>query len=57
MLAANHWTEHRSPTEELEKGLQELKGNQPDAPPPELPGIKPPTKEFTWSDPWLQPHM
>ena len=25
--------------------------------PPELPGTKPPTKEYTWRDPWLQPHM
>ena len=51
--------------EELEKGLKELKGfathrknnntNQPD--PPELPEIKPLTKEYTWRDPWLQPHM
>jgi hypothetical protein len=47
-----------SQMEELEKGLKELKGfalhrknniNQPE--PPELPGTKPPTKEYTWSDP------
>jgi hypothetical protein len=25
MLEANHWTEHRVPMEELEKGLKELK--------------------------------
>jgi hypothetical protein len=24
---------------------------------PELPGTKPPTKEYTWRDPWLQTHM
>jgi hypothetical protein len=24
---------------------------------PELSGTKPPTKEYTWSDPWLQLHM
>ena len=24
---------------------------------PELPGTKPPTKEYTWRDPWLQLHM
>jgi hypothetical protein len=24
---------------------------------PELPGTKPPTKEYTWRDPQLQPHM
>jgi hypothetical protein len=23
----------------------------------ELPGSKPPAKEFTWRDPWLQLHM
>jgi hypothetical protein len=50
---------------ELEKGLKELKGftdhrknnniRQPD--PSELPGTKSPTKEYTWRDPWLQPHM
>jgi hypothetical protein len=54
--------------EELEKVLKELKEfathrkknniNQPDHPGPrELPGTKPPTKEYTWRDPWLQPHM
>ena len=49
--------------EELEKGLKELKGfgspknniNQPDD--PELPGTKPPAKEYTWSDLWLQKHV
>ena len=50
--------------EELEKGLKELKEfatnpmeeqqYQPiRPPPPELPGTKPPTKEYTW----LQLHM
>jgi hypothetical protein len=54
--------------EELGEGLKELKGfatpqkeqkYQPTrcAPPPELPGTKPPTKEYTWRDPWLQLHM
>jgi hypothetical protein len=48
----------RSPTEELEKGLKELKGvathrennniNQPDS--PELSGTKSSTKEFTWKE-------
>ena len=48
--------------EELEKGLKDLKGfathcknnniNQPDT--PELSGTKPPTKEYTWRDPWLR---
>jgi hypothetical protein len=53
------------PMEELEKEPKGRKGfathrknnniNQPD--PPELPGTKPPTKEYTWRDPWLQPHL
>jgi len=48
--------------EELEKGLKEMKGfaihrkyhniNQPG--PAKLPGTKPPIKEYTWRDPWLQ---
>ena len=48
-----------SPMEELEKGLKELKGLTSNQTPlsPELPGTKPPTKEYTWRDPWLQPHM
>jgi len=53
-----------SPMEEWEKDLKELKGlqfhrknnmNQPDS--PEHPGTKPATKEYTWRDPCLQPHM
>jgi hypothetical protein len=50
----------------LGEGLKELKGfetpqeeqyqtNQ--IPPPELPGIKPPTKEYTWWDPWPKLHI
>lgn len=39
--------------EDLEKGLKELKGWQPhrmnnNINQPELPGTKPPTKEYTW---------
>jgi hypothetical protein len=52
--------------EEFEKGLKELRGfvapqggsnsvNQPDL--QELPGTGPSTKEYTWRDPWFQPHM
>ena len=54
-----------SPRKELEKGLKELKGlaihrknnniNQQDF--LELPVIKPQTKDYTWRDPWLEPHM
>jgi hypothetical protein len=51
--------------EELEKGPKELKGLQPHRKytkmnqpvPPELPQTKPPNKEYTWRDPWLQPLM
>jgi hypothetical protein len=39
--------------EELEKGPKELKGFAA----PELPRTNPPNKEYTWRDPWLQPHM
>jgi hypothetical protein len=49
---------------ELEKGPNELKGSethrkeqqyQPSRSPfpPELPGTKLPSKEYTWRDPWL----
>jgi hypothetical protein len=54
-----------SPVKELEKGLKDLKGfathrknnniNQPVL--PALPGTKPPTKEYTWRDLCLQPHI
>ena len=65
MLAANHWTEHGDPNggvRERTKGAEgvynpirrtTISTNQT-PPPPELPGTKPPTKEYTWRDPWLQ---
>jgi hypothetical protein len=51
--------------QELEKGMKELKGfvthrknnNIKQSDPPELPGTKPLTKEYTWRNTWLQPHM
>jgi hypothetical protein len=50
--------------EELEKGPKELKfaahrrnNNMKQAVPLELPGTKPPNKESTWWDLWLQLHM
>ena len=65
MLAAKHWTEYwvsnggrRERTERDEGFATHRKKSsikQPDL--PELPGTKPPTKEHTWKDPWLQPHM
>jgi hypothetical protein len=72
MLVASHWTEHRVPngvpngevrerTEEAEgvcnfTGRMTISTNQ-SSPLLELPGAKPPTKEYTWRDPWLQLHM
>jgi hypothetical protein len=51
--------------EELGEGLKELKRfathrknnniNQLD--PPEHSATKSPTKEYTWRDPWLKPHV
>jgi hypothetical protein len=53
-----------SPVEDLQKELKEMKWfvshrkniniKQPDL---ILTGIKQPTNEYTWRDPWLQPHM
>jgi hypothetical protein len=64
MLSAKHWTEHGVPNGKLKKGLKELKcfatpkeknnTNQPDT---QFPRTKPPTKEYTWRDPWLQQCM
>jgi hypothetical protein len=53
--------------EELQKGQKEMKGfvipveeqqYQPTRPPPplQLPETKPPTKEYTCRNPWLQPY-
>jgi hypothetical protein len=66
MLSANHWTEHRVPNggvkvlEKMNNGFatnrKNNNNNQLDTP-PELPGIKPPTKDYTWRNPWLQLHM
>jgi hypothetical protein len=66
MLVANHLTEHRDPngggrgrTEGVEGfckpiGRTTISTNQTT---PELPVTKPPTKEYTWRNPWLQLHM
>jgi hypothetical protein len=51
---------------ELEKVLKELKGfaalqkeqqYELTRTPSAIPGTKPPTKEYTWKDSWLQLHM
>jgi hypothetical protein len=54
-----------SPMKELPKGPKELRGlqsyrrnnNMNKLVAPELPGIRPPTKEYKWWDSWLQLHM
>jgi hypothetical protein len=51
--------------EELGEGMKELRGLQPhrknnNINQPyslELPGTKPPTREYTWREPWFQLHM
>jgi hypothetical protein len=70
MLAANHWTElgdlNRGVRERIEGaegvcnpiGIIAISNNQDPHPhPQELPGTKPPTKEYTWRDPCLQSNM
>jgi hypothetical protein len=69
MLPANHWTEHGDPSGGVRVRIEGAEGvckpigrttistNQTPPPPPGLPGAKPPTKVYTWKDPWLQPHM
>jgi hypothetical protein len=66
MLSTHFWTEHRVLDERARERIQGDAGvcnpiggttiwtNQY---PSELPGTIPPTKDYTWRDPWLQPHM
>jgi hypothetical protein len=68
-LTGNHWNEHLgSLKEELEKGLKELSGvcslvegatvSTGQTPPPsEFLETGPPTKEYTWRNPWCWPYM
>jgi hypothetical protein len=62
ILLASHLTEPGNPNRRARgrtKGaegncnpiVRTISTNQPD--PPELPGTKPPTKEYTWKDLWL----
>ena len=66
MLAANHWTEPGVPNEGVGEGTEGAErvcspmegatvstGQNPQ----EISGTGPPTKEYTWRDPWLWPHM
>jgi hypothetical protein len=65
MLTANYWTEHWEPNggvrerNEVADGVCNPIGrtsvNQLDA--TEVSGTKPPTKEYKWSNPWIQDHI
>jgi len=71
MLAANHQTEDGDPNGGVRKRTEKAEGvcnpigrttiSTKQTPPPlphtELPGTKPPSKEYTWGDPCFQPHM
>jgi len=66
MLAANHWTENVVPNGGIRERTEVTEGVliptrrttiSTNTELPQLPGTKPPTKEYTWSNPWLQPHM
>ena len=65
-LLANHWSDRKVINEGARERSQGAEGafssigrnnNTNQLVPPELPGTKPPTKEYTWRDPWLQLHM
>jgi hypothetical protein len=59
MLTGNDWTEHRIPNGGVKdwrswRCLQPHRKNNINQPElPELPGTIPPTKEYTWREPWL----
>jgi hypothetical protein len=65
MFIANHWTEHRVRSGGVRKRTEGVKGvatnrknnNMNQTYPTVLLGIQTPTKEYTWKDPCLQPHM
>jgi hypothetical protein len=59
MLEADYWAERRVPNGGVREGTEGAEGEQQcqSARPPVLLGTGPPTKEYTWKDPWLQPHM
>ena len=68
MFTANHGTEHEDPNGGVRGRTDGAEGvfnpilrrtiptNQTLLP-PELPRTKPATQEYTWRDPWLQPHI
>jgi hypothetical protein len=67
MLTANNWSKQGVPNREVKERTEGAEGvcnlieritistNQTLS--PELPGTKPLTKEYTWRNLWLQPHM
>jgi len=64
MLAANHWTEHRDPSGGVREKIKGAEGVynpigrtsiSTSQTPPELPGTKPLTNEYTWRDPCMTP--
>jgi hypothetical protein len=68
MLAVNHLIEHGVPNGGVRESTEGTKGvynsigrtrisNNQMPSSRELPGTKPPTKEYTWRDPCLQMHM
>jgi hypothetical protein len=63
MLTANHWAEQgvsnggvRGRTEEAE-GIHNFIERTAISTKPELPWSEPPTKEYTWDEPWFLLHM
>jgi len=66
MLADNHWTEQGDPNggvrekTEVDEGVckpSERTTTLANQTPPELPGTKLPTNDYTWRYLWLQPHI
>jgi hypothetical protein len=66
-LAGNQWNEHRIPnagvrgrivgTEEVCNPIGRKTISTKQTPPLSSKQTKPPIKEYTWRDPWLQLHM
>jgi hypothetical protein len=65
MLTVNYWTEQGVPSRGVREKAEGAEGfathnknnNISQTDPSKLPGTKPPTKEYTWRNPWLQPYM
>jgi hypothetical protein len=63
VFTANHQTEPRDPNERTREKTKRAKGcwnpivRTLEQDHSELPETKPPTKEYTWKEPWLQIYM